>query len=305
MNDAEKQLATILSRSWWVLLLRGLVAIAFGVVGWLQPGISLAALLLLFGAYSLADGVLHVWSAVAGRHEHEHWWVMLLGGLVGIGVGVVTFVAPGVTALALVLYIAIWAIATGVLGIATAIRLRKEIEGEWLLILAGAVTVAFGVMLMVQPGAGALSLLWPIATYAVFFGACSSCCSRSRRGASGLGREALDRLPAARGLRSGGSGRPAGSARVHRTAALRPGSGRARRHRPLRLAHECEAGRAADVGAREPERGRAPAGLVARGGHRVGRSHLPRGVLARGDHRARRGAAGGADRLLIAAGGGK
>ncbi len=170
MDGAEKQLATILSRSWWVLLLRGLVAIAFGVVGWLQPGISLAALLLLFGAYSLADGILHVWSAVAGRNEHEHWWVMLLGGLVGIGVGVVTFLAPGVTALALVFYIAIWAIATGVLGIATAIRLRKEIEGEWLLILAGSVTVAFGVMLMAQPGAGALSLLWLIATYAVFFG---------------------------------------------------------------------------------------------------------------------------------------
>lgn len=163
-------LASILSRAWWLILLRGLIAIAFGLLTWLQPGISLAALALLFGAYILADGVLGVWAAITGRKEHEYWWVLLLWGIVGIGVGILTFLAPGITALALLFYIAIWAIATGVLEIVAAIRVRKEIRGEWLLILGGLLSVAFGVLLMAQPGAGALALLWLIATYAIIFG---------------------------------------------------------------------------------------------------------------------------------------
>ena len=126
--------------------------------------------MLLFGAYSMADGVLGVWTAVAGRKEREHWWVLLLEGLVGIGVGLLTLFAPGVTTLALLFYIAIWAVATGVLEIVAAIRLRKEIEGEWLLVLGGLVSVGFGVLLMAQPGAGALAVLWLIAAYAVAFG---------------------------------------------------------------------------------------------------------------------------------------
>jgi uncharacterized membrane protein HdeD (DUF308 family) len=170
MELVKDRLAAILSRNWWVLLLRGIVAIVFGVLAWLQPGISLAALVLLFGAYSMADGILGAWTAVAGRKEHEHWWVLLLEGLVGIGVGVLTLFAPGVTALALLFYIAIWAIATGVLEIVAAIRLRKEIEGEWLLVLGGLASVAFGVLLMARPGAGALAVLWIIAAYAVVFG---------------------------------------------------------------------------------------------------------------------------------------
>ncbi len=170
MNVIEKRLASILNRSWWLLLLRGLVAIAFGVLTWLQPGISLAALVLLFGAYSMADGILGCWTAIAGRNEHEDWWVLLLGGLLGIGIGILTFLAPGLTALALLFYIAIWAIATGVLEIVAAIRLRREIQGEWWLILAGLASVAFGVLLVAQPGAGALSVLWLIASYAIVFG---------------------------------------------------------------------------------------------------------------------------------------
>jgi len=170
MNIIEKKLAAILFRNWWVLLLRGLVAIAFGVLIWFQPGISLTALVLLFGAYSMADGILGVWTAIAGRKEHESWWVLLLGGLLGIGVGVLTFLAPGITALVLLFYIAIWAIATGVLGIVAAIHLRKEIEGEWWLILSGLASVVFGAILMAKPGVGALAVLWLIATYAIVFG---------------------------------------------------------------------------------------------------------------------------------------
>ena len=171
MGLIENKLAGILQRTWWALLLRGIAAMAFGVLTWIQPGISLAALVLLFGAYSFMDGILGVWTAFAGRKEHEHWWVLLLGGLLGIGVGVLTFSAPGVTALALLFYIAIWAIATGVLQIVAAIRLRKEMEGEWMLILGGLASVTFGVILTAQPGAGALGVLWLIGTYAVVFGA--------------------------------------------------------------------------------------------------------------------------------------
>jgi len=170
MNGLKERLASILTRSWWLLLLRGIAAIVFGVLTWFQPGLSLAVLVLLFGAYTMADGILGVWAAIAGRNDHEYWWVLLLGGLLGIGVGIITFLAPGVTALALLFYIAIWAIATGVLQIAAAIRLRKEITGEWVLVLAGLASVVFGVLLMAQPGAGALAVLWLIASYAIVFG---------------------------------------------------------------------------------------------------------------------------------------
>ncbi|HKQ97228.1 MAG TPA: HdeD family acid-resistance protein [Candidatus Polarisedimenticolia bacterium] len=171
MSLVEQRLVTILSRNWWVLLVRGLIAITFGVLTWLRPGISLAALVLVFGAYALTDGVLAVWAAVAGRKEQEHWVVLLLGGLIGVGVGLLTFLAPGVTAIAILFYIAVWAIAKGVLEIAAAIRLRKEIDNEWLLGLGGAASVLFGLLLMSRPGEGALAVLWLIALYAVLFGA--------------------------------------------------------------------------------------------------------------------------------------
>jgi len=171
MNIVDKRLANVISGVWWLLLLRGLVAILFGVLTWLQPGISLAALVLLFGAYSLADGILGVWAAITGRKQHEDWWVLLLWGFVGIGVGIMTFLVPGVTALALLFYIAIWATASGVLQIVVAIRLRREITDEWLLLLAGLASIVFGVLLMLKPAAGALAVLWLIGTYAVIFGA--------------------------------------------------------------------------------------------------------------------------------------
>jgi len=170
MEILEKHLAAILFHSWWVLLLRGIIAIAFGLLTWFQPGISLAALVLLFGAYVLADGILGVWTALAGRKQHEDWWVLLLWGLMGIGVGILALLAPGITALALLFYIAVWAIATGALEIVAAIRLRKTIKGEWWLILGGLASIVLGVWLMARPGVGILALLWLVATYAIFFG---------------------------------------------------------------------------------------------------------------------------------------
>jgi len=170
VNVIEKHLARILFRNWWLLLLRGIAAIAFGVLTWAMPQASLAALVLLFGVYALVDGALAVATAIAAPGGSEQRWLVALWGLVGIGAGVITFLAPDVTALALLFYIAIWAVATGVLQIAAAIRLRREIEGEWILGLAGLASVVFGVVLVAKPGAGALAVLWIIATYAVVFG---------------------------------------------------------------------------------------------------------------------------------------
>jgi uncharacterized membrane protein HdeD (DUF308 family) len=170
MDNREKQLSNVLSRNWWMVLLRGLGAIVFGILAWLLPGISLAVLVLLFGAFVLVDGILGVWLAIDGRKEYEDWWVLLLWGVLGIGVGVLTFMSPGVTELALLFFIAAWAIATGVLEIVAAMRLRREIKGEWLLILGGLLSIMFGGLLMSQPGTGALALIWLIGAYAIIFG---------------------------------------------------------------------------------------------------------------------------------------
>lgn len=163
-------LATALARNWWVLLLRGIVAIIFAVLTWMQPAISLAALVLVFGIYVLADGVLGIWAAFSGRRENRHWWVLLLWGLVSVAVGVLTFVNPAITGLVLLMYIAAWAIITGVLQIVAAIRLRKEIQGEWLMGLSGLLSIVFGGLLVARPGAGALAVAWIIAAYAFIFG---------------------------------------------------------------------------------------------------------------------------------------
>jgi uncharacterized membrane protein HdeD (DUF308 family) len=170
METIEKQLAGIFSYNWWALLLRGLVAIIFGVLTFVLPMMSLRVLVILFGTFVLVDGMLGVWIAIAGRKEYRDWWALLLWGLVGIGVGILTVAAPGVTTIALLLFIAVWAVTTGVLEIVIAIRLRRDIEGEWMLIAGGLLSVVFGVLLMVQPEAGALAVIWLIGAYAVSFG---------------------------------------------------------------------------------------------------------------------------------------
>jgi len=162
--------ANILSRVWWMTLIRGLLWIAFGVIVFAWPGISLLSLALFFGATVFVDGVFNVANAVNGRKEHDQWWILLLVGLAGIGVAILMLLVPEVTALALVFYIAIWAVAVGVLQIVIAVRLRKEIEGELWLGLAGIASIVFGVLLVVNPAAGALAVLWLIAGYAIVFG---------------------------------------------------------------------------------------------------------------------------------------
>lgn len=163
-------MAEILARYWWVVLIRGLAAIAFGVLAFVSPGLTIATLILLFGAFALVDGIFSLLAAWQGRKVDEDWWLGVLRGVLGIGIGVLTFRNPALTALALVLYIAAWALAGGILEIATAIRLRKVIEGEWLLALAGAASIAFAGLILWAPGAGALAMLWWIAAWAIVVG---------------------------------------------------------------------------------------------------------------------------------------
>lgn len=163
-------LAKLLAATWWVLLLRGIIAILFGVAAYAWPGMTLATLVMFFAAFVLVDGVFDVFAAFSGRKENENWWVLLLEGLLGIAFGVITWTRPGVTVVVLLLFIAFWALATGILRIIMAIRLRKEIEGEWWLILSGLASVLFGVVVMARPGAGALAMLWVIAAWAIITG---------------------------------------------------------------------------------------------------------------------------------------
>jgi uncharacterized membrane protein HdeD (DUF308 family) len=169
MNSLEN-LGSVLSRNWWLMLLRGLAAIGFGILVITKPQISLQVLVYLFGVYALVEGILGVAVAISGRNQIDSWGVLLLWGLLGVAVGILAFMKPDLTALALLFYIALWAIATGVLEIAAAIRLREVLSNEWLLILAGLVSVAFGVWLVARPDAGALAVLWAIGIYAIVFG---------------------------------------------------------------------------------------------------------------------------------------
>lgn len=160
----------ILARNWGWMLLRGVLAILFGVFALLNPGIALATLVLLFGAYAVADGVLMIVAAVANRDEEPRWVALLIGGILGIAAGVLTFVWPQITAVVLLAIIAVWAILVGFAETVAAIQLRKQLTGEWVLMVAGLASVAFGVFLVARPAAGALAVILWIGVYAVVEG---------------------------------------------------------------------------------------------------------------------------------------
>jgi len=158
-----------LAKNWWLLLLRGIAAIVFGVLAFVWPGLTLLTLVLFYGAYALVDGVLAIVSAITGGTPAPRWWLVVIG-IFGIAAGILTFVWPGITALVLLFFIAGWAIAVGVFQIIGAIRLRKEIDNEWMLIAGGVLSVLFGIGILLVPGAGALALVWVIATFAIIEG---------------------------------------------------------------------------------------------------------------------------------------
>lgn len=161
---------TQMTHNWWAVALRGVIAILFGVTAFVWPGLTLEILVLFFGAYAVVDGVFAIIAAFTNRAGHDRWWVLLLEGLVGIAAGLIAFLRPGLATLALLLVIAAWAIVTGILEIAAAIRLREEIQGEWLLALSGIASLVFGVLLILFPSTGALTITLLIGAYAIVFG---------------------------------------------------------------------------------------------------------------------------------------
>ena len=160
----------LIAKYWWTFVIRGLLAIAFGLIALVWPGITLIVLVFLFGFYAVLEGILSIMAAVINRGMRS-WWVPLLEGLVSIAVGCVAFIWPGLTAVVLLIFIAIWAILTGLLEIWAAVQLRKEIRGEWVLALTGIISILIGIILFTNPGAGALAVVWMIGIYAAIFGA--------------------------------------------------------------------------------------------------------------------------------------
>ncbi len=167
-NVAPGSLVAELSGNWWSLFLRGLAALLFGVVALFLPVTTLLVMILAFGAYALVDGVLAVAAGVRGVAGPR--WLPILEGIAGVLAGVFAFILPNFTAVALLYVIAAWAILTGILEILLAIWLRREIRGEWAMVLGGVFSVILGVILAILPGAGLLSLVWLIGAYAIVFG---------------------------------------------------------------------------------------------------------------------------------------
>ncbi len=160
---------TNLANNWWTFVLRGVFALLFGVIAIVYPGLTILSLTYVFGFYAILDGIFALVAAWSNRSS-ERWWVLLLEGLLGLAAGVIAFVSPGITAMALLTVIAAWAILTGILEIVAAIRLRQEIENEVWLGLGGLASIIFGVLLVIWPGSGLVTISWLIGFYAIAFG---------------------------------------------------------------------------------------------------------------------------------------
>jgi len=160
----------LLGKNWWLLLLRGVAALLFGLAALFWPEITLVSLVILFGAFVVVDGIFSLAAAFRERGVHPRWWVVLLEGLIGLTLGGATLAWPEITALVLIYLAASWAVLTGVLEILAALALREELRGEWLLALIGLASVLIGVVLFAQPGAGMVAVSWLIGVYALIFG---------------------------------------------------------------------------------------------------------------------------------------
>jgi uncharacterized membrane protein HdeD (DUF308 family) len=169
MTQAEEQMDTWME-NWWALALRAAAAIIIGIIAFALPVVTIAAIVLLFGAYALIDGTLALIAAVKEMRNHGRWGVMLFEGIIGIAAGVIALLWPGIGALALTLLVAAWALTTGVLEIILAVRLRRVISGEWLLILGGVLSIVLAILVALYPGVGAIAIVWWIGAYALAYG---------------------------------------------------------------------------------------------------------------------------------------
>lgn len=159
----------ILADRWWAIVIRGAAAVVFGVLALFWPDLTLIALIVLIGALAFVDGIFLLVHAFTGRREQSRW-LPVVQAVLSILFGFVVLLWPGLSALSLALLIGAWALVTGLVQIVTGIRLRREIGNEWLLVLSGALSVLFGLVMLIAPGAGALALIWLIGAYAVIFG---------------------------------------------------------------------------------------------------------------------------------------
>ncbi len=159
-----------LARNWWAILLRGIAALVFGLFALFWPGATGVALVILFGAYAFVDGVLALAAALRAAEAHERWAPLLIEGIVGIAIAGVTYVDVGLAARALYVTIAVWAAITGILEIVAGVQLRKVLPNEWLLVLGGIASLIFGVLMVLYPLAGALTVIYLIGAYAIVFG---------------------------------------------------------------------------------------------------------------------------------------
>lgn len=159
-----------LGRNWWAIGLRGVIAVLFGLIALVWPGIALGVLVALFGIYAFVDGVFAFIAAVRAAERHAGWWALALEGVLGVAAGIGAFVFPGLTALALLYLIAAWALLTGIAELVAGYRLHEAGSHAWILVLAGVISVLFALYLFIFPGAGALSVVWLIGIYAILFG---------------------------------------------------------------------------------------------------------------------------------------
>jgi uncharacterized membrane protein HdeD (DUF308 family) len=162
-------MADMLARNWWIVALRGAAALVFGVLAFLWPHIALVVLVLLFGAYVLVDGIFNLINAALGQTREPRWIVAVMG-IAGIIIGIVTLVWPDLSAMALIYLIAIWAVTVGAFTILAAVRLRDDIDDEWLMAFTGVVLILFGLAIAIVPGPGALALVWLISAFVVAYG---------------------------------------------------------------------------------------------------------------------------------------
>jgi uncharacterized membrane protein HdeD (DUF308 family) len=167
MMNATAQVA---SRHWWLLLIRGILAILFGIIALAAPGIALLAFIYVFAAYAILDGITAIVVSFREQSFLRTWWVLLLEGLVGIIFGILAFAWPGETALVLLFLVAIWALVTGVMEIGSAFIVPGSAGQRWGLGLAGLLSIIFGIILIVHPGGGLLAILWLVGIYAIVFG---------------------------------------------------------------------------------------------------------------------------------------
>jgi uncharacterized membrane protein HdeD (DUF308 family) len=168
--EPSTTLVNPLVRNWSLVLLRGLAGIIFGIVAFLRPGVAVATLILVFGAYAFLNGVLAIVALLGRREGGRPWPTLLVEAIVSLAAGLIALFRPGITAVGLLVVAAAWAFLMGIFEIMAAIRLRKLITGEWMLALSGVFSVALSVLLVAFPKAGLLTMIWWIGAYAIVFG---------------------------------------------------------------------------------------------------------------------------------------